>query len=110
MNKTLRQADKLTVQDLEKYPVWRFEDYDEDEMRVRAILHLPAKSLSSKLIGSRVTLANGEKIFGLFGNVDNKDAMLNEHFLTLSLLVRGKWFHLARYHEPDYKQRGPIAL
>src|SRR5687767_1136397 len=110
MNKILRQADKLKVGDLKKYPVWEFENNDEDEMQVRAILRLPAKSLSCRLIGSQVTLANGDKIFGLFGNVDNKNAKINQHFLTLSLDIRGKWFHLARYHDVYYKKHGPVAL
>jgi len=32
------------------------------------------------------------------------------HFLTLSLERYGKWFHLARYHDPDREAHGPEAL
>jgi hypothetical protein len=33
-----------------------------------------------------------------------------EHLLTLSIEHAGKWFDLARYHDPDYTTRSPEAL
>ena len=35
---------------------------------------------------------------------------MNEHFVTLSIERNGHWFGLARYHDADYRQRGPSAL
>ena len=32
------------------------------------------------------------------------------HFLSLSVPSQGEWFHLARYHDSDYAENGPVAL
>ena len=30
--------------------------------------------------------------------------------MTISIERKGRWFHLARYHDADYAERGPQAL
>lgn len=55
-------------------------------------------------------LANGNRVWALIGNLDTKNARMNEHFLTLSVVHNGKWFDLARYHDHDYVDHGPDAL
>ena len=76
---------------------------------------LPASSkrttrLIGKLAGTKVQLADGSWRWALFSNIDPANAQLTEHFLSLSLFVAGRWFHLARYHDIDAVSRGPRAL
>lgn len=108
MIKTVRS---LTTSDLAAAQVWQFVRHDSsDEPLVRAIKRIPVRNPSGKLFGTQVTLSNGNKKWALIGNVDNASPRMNEHFLTLDLENNGEWFSLARYHDHDYDQRGPIAL
>jgi len=101
----------LRVSDLEKYRVWQFTTNDPaDETAVRPIKRLPVSTLMGKLAGARISLANGERLWALVGNLDEQNAQLNEHFVTLSIERSGCWFHLARYHDADYDQTGPEGL
>jgi hypothetical protein len=60
--------------------------------------------------GTEVKLANGGSCWATICNVDVTNARLTEHFLTLSVIRDGRWFHLARYHDFDHAERGPEAL
>jgi hypothetical protein len=46
----------------------------------------------------------------IIGNIDLADPRLSKHFLTISIEQGGRWFHLARYHDHDYGERGPEQL
>ena len=83
---------------------------DSDESFVRSVRKVPVKSLSGKLAGLQVLLANGQPKWALIGNVDNLDPRMNAHFVTITIENHGKWFSLARYHDFDYTDRGPEAL
>lgn len=110
MNDKAKPADALTVADLQAHPVWQFTSSDEpDETYVRPLKRVPA-NLDGKLIGTEVMLANGQKVWAIFGNVHPTKPRRTEHFLTISLERGGEWFHLARYHDVDAKSRGPKAL
>jgi hypothetical protein len=101
----------LQISDLEKYPVWEFSNNEEsDDTEVRPIKRLPVSSLAGRTIGSRVLLANGQHVWAIIGNLDTNNPQMNEHFVTLSIGWKGKWFQLARYHDPDYERRGPSAV
>lgn len=107
----LRPVSGLTVSDLRKHPVWAFAPNSKvEEPFVRPVKRLPVTSLVGKLVGSRVKLANNDQPWSLIGNLDVKNPNLNEHFVAISIERSGKWFHLARYHDPDYEDRGPQAL
>jgi len=101
----------LRVQDIEKYAVWQFTpNHEYDDTAVQPIKRLPVANLAGKVVGCPVQLANGESCWGLLGNLHANNTKLNQHFLTLSLERKGRWFHLARYHDFDYDDRGPEAL
>jgi len=95
---------------LEKSQVWQFTTDDEDETVVRAIKRLPISTTSGKIFATRISLGSGERLWALLGNLDARDAQMNEHFATLSIERGGHWFHLARYHDPEYLDHGPDAL
>lgn len=101
----------LKVSDLEKHPVWQFVKDDEgDETAVRPVNRLPVSSLMGRIVGTRVRLANGSSVCAIIGNLDTKNAQMNEHFVLLSLERRGKWFQLERYFDFKYREHGPEAL
>jgi len=111
MTQNERSAESLGVADLEATPVWQFlNDESIGEMAVCPVKRLPAAHLNGRLVGTRVQLANGARVWALIGNIDVSNPRLSEHFVTLSLERAGQWFHLARYHDPEYAERGPEAL
>jgi hypothetical protein len=101
----------LHINDLEKYPVWEFTDTEEgDGTDVRPIKRLPVATLAGRVVGTRVLLANGQYAWAIIGNLDTNNSQMNEHFVTLSIERKGRWFQLARYHDPDYERRGPTGV
>ena len=108
----MKEVSQLTVSDLREYPVWRFTGSDEpSELAVRPVKKIPVQSLTASLVGTDVRLASGKKLMALLGNLDVEKARLTEHFLTLSVYRDdGMVFHLARYHDHDFGERGPDAL
>jgi hypothetical protein len=74
------------------------------------VKQLPVESLDGRVVGARLTLANGAKAWGIIGNVDPTSAQLTEHFLTVSVFSTDRWFTMARYHDVEGRQRGPEAL
>ncbi|MFZ6736048.1 hypothetical protein ACO0LG_29280 [Undibacterium sp. Ji42W] len=112
MSETTKKAETLTIADLEKYPVWQYTNSQEKigETVVRPIKRIPVKSLTGKLVGTKVRFANGTDTWALIGNVDANNARLTQHFLTLSIFNADKWFTLARYHDIERERFGPEAL
>jgi hypothetical protein len=78
--------------------------------RERDLPSLPVESLASRIAATEVALHNGRKIWAVLGNVDLNAPMLTRQFLTLSFYIDDAWFHLARYHDLDVEERGPVAL
>jgi len=108
---TLKQIETLTVKDLEAHPVWEYVNDDQlGETSVRPLKQIPVRNLTGKEVGTQVRLANGNTVWALIGNVDDNNARMNEHFLTISLERHGKWFFLSRYFDVDYSENGPEAL
>ncbi len=107
----MKPVDRLSRGDFEAHPVWEFVGEDEpDETAVRPVPALPVDSLDRRLVGCEVELADGKRVFAMLGNVHVSDARANKHLLTLSVLIRGDWFHLARYHDVSRETHGPAAL
>lgn len=111
MIEDVKPVDSLRAEDLRAFPVWQYTGREgADETYVRPVKRIPVNSLTGKVVGTRVWLANGEYVWALIGNVDAKNPRLTEHFLTISVERDGKWFGLARYHDFDFTERGPDAL
>jgi hypothetical protein len=107
-----KKVEELTAADLQAFPIWQFTNSHEEtsETLVRPVKKTPVKTLTGRLVGTRVRLANSSEIWALIGNVDLANYRLTQHFLTLSVLRRGRWFTMARYHDFDSRDRGPPAL
>jgi hypothetical protein len=111
MMKNMKPIEALEVGDLEAHAVWQYANVDgANETLVRPIRRLPVARLAGRVVGTRVRLANGSCVWGLLGNIDESNARLTEHFLTLSVFQDGRWFTLARYHDFDYSENGPGVL
>lgn len=111
MIEQLKPVELLTPADLRSHPVWQYTNRDgAGETFVRALKRLPVKSLTGKVVGTQVHLANGTQVWAIIGNLDASNPSLTEHFLTLSVERAGSWFGLARYHDFDLAERGPEAL
>jgi hypothetical protein len=107
-----RPVDALTPTDLARTPVWEFvnDDSQLDETYVRPVTGLPVDTLASRIAATQVALRNGRQVWATLGNVDLSAPRSTRHFLTLSLYIDDAWFHLARYHDFDAEERGPVAL
>ncbi len=82
-----------------------------DETYVRPVEKLPINSLDNRVVSSWLTLANGQRVFGMLGNLDLFNLKSNLHFLGVSIFnTSEQLFHLARYHDVDYMSNGPSAL
>lgn len=104
-------AEKLTEALLREYPVWEFCNDDKaGETLMRPVSEIPISSTHSRLIGCELRLADGSPLFGFLGNLSLEKADQNQHFLTLSVFVRGSIEHLARYHDHDVAEHGPAWL
>lgn len=106
-----KSVDLLTIADLQNFPVWQYTQGESaDDTCVRPEIRVPVASLSGRVVGTQVMLANDERVWALIGNVDSNSPRTTEHFLTLSLERNGRWFTLARYHDFNFAEQGPEAL
>jgi hypothetical protein len=111
MIENMKPVESLEVGDLQAHAVWQYANRDGvDETLVRPVKRVPVASLTGKIVGTQVRLANGTCVWGVLGNVDASNARLTEHFVTLSVFRNGRWFTLSRYHDFDYAENGPDAL
>ena len=79
-------------------------------MEIAPVLKLPCKTLNGRIVGTQVGLAAGTKVWAMLSYIDTENPAFSKHVLTLSIEGNGPWFHLARYHDHDYNQRGPKQL
>ena len=107
----MKPIEALEVGDLQAHAVWQYADVDgANETLVRPIKRLPVAHLAGRVVATRVQLANGACVWALLGNIDESNARLSGHFLTVSVVQDKRWFTLARYHDFDYSENGPDAL
>ena len=106
-----RPVTSLRPDDLKAHPIWRFVSTDEpDETCVLPVSARRVARLTDRIIGTEVTLADASRRWALLSNVDVDNPELTDHFMTLSMFVAGRWFHLARYHDVGVAGNGPRAL
>jgi hypothetical protein len=109
-NMNLKSVTELSISDIKSVPIWQYSNDDSDELRVKPVKKIPVKNLFGKVVATQVKLANGMLFWAIIGNVDIANQVLTEHFLTLSIYNNHEWFNLARYHDLNYNENGPIAL
>jgi hypothetical protein len=96
--------------DFDVSPVWRYSGSDPSgEVLVAPVRKVPVSNGAGKVFGTRVTLAHGTPKHAMLSNV-GEAPRLTAHFLTLSVFVGDRWFHLARYHDVARDGHGPDAL
>ena len=105
---TKKTIDTISVGDIQTNPVWKF--CRGGEMVIEPVKKIPCTTLSGRIVGTQVELADGTMVWALLGNVDTENPAISKHFMTLSIESRGDWFHLARYHDYDYEEHGPAKL
>lgn len=113
MTKGIKRANELTVEDFHRYPVWRVTHAHEaelDETAVRPVRKLPVKRLDDAVIGTKLRLANGRRVWATLCNISENDPENTEQFITVSIAHDGGWFHLARYFDIGKTRHGPRAL
>lgn len=104
-------SEQLTPEHFVAAPVWSFVNNDnKGETLVRPVADIPVSDLAGCLVGVSVKLANGQKVDAMIGNVKSSKPERTKHFITLTIFHNEKKFHLARYHDPQYKREGPEAL
>jgi hypothetical protein len=106
---SLRQ---LSPEAFKTHPVWEFTNADpsSDDAEVRPVGSVPVAHLVNRIVGTQVRLANGEHRWAILGNVDVRKVRSTYHLLTCSVLVNGRWFYLARYHDVGQAEHGPSSL
>jgi hypothetical protein len=101
----------LQVSDLRENPVWQnIIDNEADEVSVFPVTQLPVSSLTGRIVGSPVRLANGQAFWAIILYLDAKNPRKSEQFVVLRIEKDGHWFDLARYWDLDYSTNGPVAL
>jgi len=107
----MKPLESITYDEIREHPVWRFSSRECDNDTLLApVKRIPCSNVRGKIVGTQVELANGSQAWAFLGNIDPSSPRLTEHFVTISLHHGGKWFHLARYHDYDYADRGPKQL
>ncbi len=111
-DKNAKPIEKLTIKDLKSCAVWEFlpESPSRDETWVRPVESLPVADLGGKVVGTQVQLNDGTETWAQLGNVDVDGPKRTALFLTVAIKVTGGWFHLARYFDFDFDDRGPSQL
>lgn len=111
-----KPVDKLTISDLNRFPVWEFDLANEglpgrDETWVKPVKDLPVTDLSNRVIGTLTQLASGRSVFCLFDNIELQNQQMTEQFIGLTIIKEnGDRFFLSRYFDSNYDTHGPDAL
>jgi hypothetical protein len=110
---TGRPLADLCSADLDACPVWQYslrDSRDPSDPLLVPVNRIPSRNPLGKLFAVELALRGGQRVWGLVGGVNARDARLTQHMATLALHRNSKWFLLARYHDPDYSTRGPAQL
>jgi hypothetical protein len=100
----------LQVPDLKAFPIWESIIDHEADVSVFPVKDFPVSSLLGRVVGTQVTLGNGNQAWAIIMNLDTTDARKNRHLVQLEIERDGKWFFLDRYWDVEYPRSGPDAL
>lgn len=100
--------DTISVGDIQANTVWTF--CSGGDLAIEPVKKIPCTTLNGRIVGTQVELADGTMVWALLGNINTENPAFSKHFITVSIESRGDWFHLARYHDFDYDERGPAKL
>jgi len=112
MSEIVKNVSNLMPDDLSAHPVWAFalEMESVDDLAVRPVTALPVDDLANCVVGTRVRLANGTKLWAKMLNVKLDSPAETRQFLAASILVNNAWVYLARPQDFNQKDFGPMAL
>ena len=108
-----KRAPELTVEDFERFPIWRYTDADEvdmDETVASPVTELPVSDLMSCLVGTRVRFNNGKAVSAFLANLSLDNPLKTKHLLATAISWQNTWFHLSDYFCADYEKNGPRSL
>jgi hypothetical protein len=95
--------------DLKSTFVWVGSTSDRDETSIRPATRSSLKSIEGKIVACSFRLNNGAELVGVMSNLTN-NVSRNAHLANAALLIEGKWFFLARYHDAEFKTHGPAVV
>jgi hypothetical protein len=103
----MKNVGDLSIADFREHPVWEFTNEDLDgDFAVRPVRRVPVNSLEGRIVGTQVRLADGTRVWAMLSNVDVTNPEGTRHYLTIGLQRNGRWFPMARYHDPDWDTTG----
>jgi len=110
-----RPSESMEIAHFEAFSVWEFDLANEtkpgrDETWVKPVWLYPVSHLDNRIVGTHLTLANGQTKFGVLSNVVLQDARRTAQFLLVQFMEGQEWFPLERYFDVAYDQHGPTAL
>jgi hypothetical protein len=105
----MRQLIVLKEEDLKTTLVWLGSTSDRDETGIRPATRSSLKNIEGKIVACTFRLKNGIEFVGVMFNLTD-DVDLNAHLANAALLIDGRWFFLARYHDAELETHGPAAL
>lgn len=106
-------VEDLTIEHLKIYPVWEFVTSREEEYGETAMIPIknyPVASMKGRIIGTEVTLNNGQKKWASMGSLHPNNSRRTQQFLNISIYSDDDIFHLARYFDSNYDIHGPEGL
>ena len=104
-------AEFLTPSHFSKFPVWQYINDDAlGETMTRPVKSLPVQDLSSCIVGCKVQLADGTPVWAALTNVDVRNPLSTEQFMSVDIFMNDQCFHLARYHDVFFHRSGPEQL
>jgi len=106
-----KKPEDITPDDFERFPVWEAAiDLDEvDGTLHRPVKELPVHDLGLRVVGTKVTLANGIEMFAALHGIHLESEYKTRHLMSLSFFHMGGWIHLDRYHDYSLEKNGPEA-
>jgi hypothetical protein len=75
----------LQVPDLKAFPIWESIIEQEGDVSVFPVKDLPVSSLIGRVVGTQVTLGNGNPAWAIIMNLDTTDARKNCHLAQLEI-------------------------
>ena len=85
-HETVSKTPDFRSRETSKHPIWEtLVDDDADDPSVFPIDTLPVTDLTGRLVGTRVKLANGDRLWAMLFNLDLKDARKTDQLVQLRI-------------------------